>query len=83
MGEIDAIETLIDTLVGYDLDDLDQFNLALTARTAISTAITAYTDNDINALTEVEAEAEIKNGIDCIQKLIAKQTADDLKRHNK
>jgi len=83
MGEMTAIETLVDTLVALNLDDLDEFNTAKATRVLISAALTAYTDNDINALDEGPAEADIKSGIDCIQKLIAKEQADDLKRHNK
>ena len=83
MGEMTAIETLVDTLVALNLDDLDEFNTACATRVLISTALTAYTDGDIGSVSEVNCETDIKSGIDCIQKLIAKEIADDLKRHNK
>jgi len=67
MGEIDAIETAIDALVASYIFSSDQL-------TAISVLLTAYTDADVDALDEAGAKAELKNTIDCVEKLIDELT---------
>jgi len=65
MGEIDAIETGIDTLVALNIDSSSSTQLG-----TISDLLDAYLDADVDALNEVQLEAELKNAIDCIEKLI-------------
>jgi len=82
MGEIDAIETAIDTLVALNLDDLDQLAVQYAQMVAISVLLAAYTDADVDALDLATLKAELKNAIDCIEKLIDKETADYIKRYS-
>ena len=81
MGEIVAIETAIDTLVLLNLDDLDQLAVQHAQMVAISVLLAAYTDADVNALEIAVLKTELINAIDCIEKLINKETADYLKRY--
>lgn len=76
MTEEVAIETAIDTLVALNLDSLSDAQAEYTQLLAIGVLITAYTDNDINALTTAAARADLINAIDCIEKLMDLKTAE-------
>ena len=81
MGEIEDIETAIDTLVAYNFDDLDQLGAKYAALVALSALLTALTDNDINAYDVATARAALINAVDCIEKLITKMTTDYTARY--
>jgi len=81
MGEIDAIETLIDTLVALDLDSLAGINTARAARISIAALLVAYTDGDVDGLASAAvARAEMINALDCVEKLIDSEAVYHAKR---
>lgn len=81
MGEIDAIETAIDTLVALNLDDLDQLAVQYAQLVALSVLLAAYTDEEINALELGVLKTELISAVDCLEKLVDKETTDYVKRY--
>lgn len=78
MGEIDDIDTAIDTLVAYDRNDLKKNGLWVTAIGTISDLMDAWTTTDIDGYADKAAAiAACKKAKIIIALLIDKIEADD------